>query len=83
MDSNIIDRIEVKKKEFIDNNKQSPNKLYLTISDELELSALPATEIGDLASLFIKYGPREALKRKGNKFCGLEVVLDSDKFKVE
>ncbi|ODS29666.1 MAG: hypothetical protein SCARUB_05235 [Candidatus Scalindua rubra] len=83
MEPNIINRIEAKKREFANNNKQSPTKLYLTISDELDLSALPATEIGDLAGLFIKYRPKEALKRKGNKFCGLEVVLDSDVFKVE
>lgn len=84
MEPNIKDRIKAKKKEFIKNNGgKNPTKLYFTISDELDLSALPATEIGDLAGLFIKYRPKEALKRKGNKFCGLEVVLDSDKFKVE
>ncbi len=83
MDSNIIDRIETKKKEFFDNNKQSATKLYITLSNELELSALPANEIGDLASLFTKDGSREVLKRKGNKFRGLEVVWDSDVFKVE
>lgn len=83
MESNIIDRIEAKKKEFFNNNKQSATKLYLTLSDELDISALPATVIGDLASLFIKDGSREVLKRTGNKFRGLEVVWDSDKFKVE
>ena len=83
MKSDIVGRIKAKKKEFFDYNKQSATKLYLTLSNELDLSALPATEIGDLASLFIKYGSREALRKKGNKFCSLDVVWDSDKFKVE
>lgn len=86
MEPNIINLIIAKKKGFVENNKnkQSPAKLYLTLSDELELSALPSEQIGDsLASLFSKYGSREVLKRKGNKFYEMEVVWDSDKFKVE
>jgi hypothetical protein len=42
-----------------------------------------APEAVYLASLFTKDGSREVLKRKGNKFRGLEVVWDSDVFKVE
>ncbi|MBS1258398.1 MAG: hypothetical protein MAG551_01457 [Candidatus Scalindua arabica] len=38
MEPNIINRIKAEKKEFVYNNKQSPTKLYLTISDELDLS---------------------------------------------
>ncbi|ODS34389.1 MAG: hypothetical protein SCARUB_00520 [Candidatus Scalindua rubra] len=51
---------------------------------KLEINAVPAKVIGStLASLIRQHGSREGIKQVGNKFCGLEVVWDSDEFKVE
>lgn len=83
MESNLIKRIEAKTESFIEKNKRDPTRLYLTPSDEQNMKALPSTEIGDLASLIIRYGPREAIRQVGNRFFGMEVIWNSDEFKVE
>ena len=83
MESNLIERIKTIEKEFIKKHKREPNRLYLTGNDEGDLRTLPPTKIGDLASLIIQYGPREAIKQVGNKFLGMEVIWDSHELKVE
>lgn len=83
MESNLIKRIIAKRISFIEKNKKDPTRLYLTPSDEQDMKALPATEIGELASLIIQYGPREAIRQVGNRFFEMEVIWNSDEFKVE
>jgi hypothetical protein len=84
MELDLLTRIKIKKKEFVKKNKgEKPTRLYLTPSDEQDILALPATEIGNLASMIIQYGPREAIRQVGNRFFEMEVIWNSGEFKVE
>ncbi|GJQ51068.1 MAG: hypothetical protein K8F34_16680 [Candidatus Kuenenia stuttgartiensis] len=83
MELDILIRIVIKKKEFEKRIGKKPTRLYLTSSDEQDITALPATKIGELAGFFAQYGAKEAIKRTGNKFKEMEVIWDSPEFKVE
>lgn len=69
-------------------NKKLEKEHTENIQDQIAISSfaergLPATEIGDLASLIVQYGPREAIKKAGNRFSEMEVIWDSHELKVE